>query len=143
MEKLLQDKRKLAAVIAGVVVVISLIILAVSSTSGKDSNNGNNDIKTETPVMMCFISSQDEKAQETATILDELVQEYDNKVKFTIINIDDDPDAVERFSLNALNPTGNPTPTYILLDTTGDFKDLKAGFNDKAALEESIKKVLE
>lgn len=139
MKKLLEDKRKFAAAIAGVVVIISLIILAVTSTTRKN----NSDIKTETPVMMCFISSKDEKAQETSAILDELAQAYDNKVKFTIINIDDDPDAVERFSLNALNPTGNPTPTYILLDTTGDFKDLKIGFNDKAALEESIKKVIE
>lgn len=154
----MKNKKIIIAIAAVVVVAAVAIGVAVGvSKSGNDAKVENNTIdvqkvdengsdsavKTELPVMMCFISDKDDKADETKKILDELQKEYKDKITFTVINTDETPDAVERYSLNVLNPTGNPTPTYIMLDTKGDFKDFKFGFTDKAGLEESIKKVNE
>lgn len=140
MKKLMENKKAVISIAAAAVLIIAAIVIIFATGTNK---NGDDTVKTEKPVMMCFISGTDDKAAETNTALDELQQEYSEKVKFVIINVDEDPDAITRYSLNALNPTGKPTTTYILLDTQGDFKDIKAGYTDKEALKESLKKVTE
>lgn len=100
------------------------------------------EVMTEKPVFMYFVSAKDEKHDETKKILEELQKEYEEKVMFRIMDVDEHPEYVEQFSLNAFNPDGG-TPMLIMLDTKGQFKDLKAGFADKKTLEKSIAKAIE
>lgn len=100
------------------------------------------EVMTEKPVFMYFMSAKDEKHDETKKILEDLQKEYEEKVMFRIMDVDEHPEYVEQFSLNAFNPDGG-TPMLIMLDTKGQFKDLKAGFADKKTLEKSIAKAIE
>jgi thioredoxin-like negative regulator of GroEL len=103
--------------------------------SGSDSTKNQTNAPTRKPTFMYFVSGSDEKAAETSQIIDSLKAKYGDKVEFDIRNIDENPDDAKNFSIAQ-------TPTLYLLDGNGDFKDMKFGFSDQAALEESIGKVL-
>lgn len=140
MNKLMENKKAVVSIAVAAFAVIIAIILMLSMGSGDKEEEI---IRTEKPVLMCFISDEDDRAADTTKIISELQQEYSDRVIFTVTNTTKDPDAIQRYSLNALNPTGKPTPTYILLDIHGDFKDMKFGYTEKDVLVESIKEVIE
>jgi len=154
----MKNKKIIIAIAAVVVVAVVAIGVAVGvSRSGNDAkvenntidvqkvdeNGGESIVKKEMPELMCFISAKDEKADETNKILDELKKDYDGKAQITIVNIDEKPEAVQNYSLNVLNQTGNPTPTYIMIAKNGDFAGIKGGFADKSELGDMIKGTLE
>ncbi len=157
----MKNKKVLIGVIA-IVAVIAVIAAAIAVGSmNKNSGNQNavstsapeagsttvpvkesKEVMTEKPVLMYFVSASDERHDETMKILDELKSEYADKVTFNITDIDEKPEAVEQYSLNILNSTGKATPTLIMLNTKGDFVDIKGGFADKDTLKGSIEKAL-
>ncbi|MCX7715502.1 MAG: hypothetical protein N2171_07220 [Clostridia bacterium] len=88
------------------------------------------------PTFMYFISASDARFAETNAILADLKKKYGDRVNFDIRNIDENPDDKTRYSITV-------TPTLYLMASDGEFKDIKLGFADEAALEQSIKKVID
>lgn len=89
-----------------------------------------------TPTFMYFVSAQDEAYDAEMQTVNELKEQYGDKVNFEITNIDENPEAAENF------PVAGQTPALIMLDTTNNISALEFMMSDKATLEKDIKAAL-
>ncbi len=87
------------------------------------------------PTFMYFYTNAD--TQTVTPIVDELKSEYEKKVNFTLINIDENPEALENFQL----VSGN-TPALIMLNTNNDISKFEFQCTDKDTLKADIEAAL-
>lgn len=100
---------------------LSLVVL-FAAACGKDK---------VTPTFMYFYTNAD---TETVTpVLEELQDEYGKKVTFNLINVDENPEALENFQL----VSGN-TPALIMLNTDNDISKFEFQCSDKETLKADI-----
>lgn len=90
-----------------------------------------------TPTFMYFVSKSDAEHDKTNAMIEELKTEYGDKVRFDIVDIDENPDAKNNF------PVDGQTPVLIMLNTSNDISALEFKCNDKSTLENDIKKAME
>ncbi len=87
------------------------------------------------PTFMYFYTNAD---TETVTpIVDELKDEYGKKVTFNLVNVDENPEALENFQL----VSGN-TPALIMLNTENDISKFEFKCADKDTLKADIEDAL-
>lgn len=104
--------------------VLSLVVLFAAGCGNK--------VK---PTFMYFYTNAD---TETVTpVLDELQKEYGKKVTFNLINVDENPEALENFQL----VSGN-TPALIMLNTNNDISKFEFQCSDKETLKADIDNAL-
>lgn len=87
------------------------------------------------PTFMYFYTNAD---TETVTpIVEELKDEYGKKVTFSLVNVDESPEALENFQL----VSGN-TPALIMLDTENNISKFEFKCTDKDTLKADIEAAL-
>ncbi len=104
----------------------------VSSITGKEFDN--EVLKSSQPVLVCFTASQCEVCFPVCLIVNDLVEEYNKRLKFVRIDADVEPELVERYRILAL-------PSILL------FKDSKPiskliGFHYKTSIRRWLDKYL-
>lgn len=87
---------------------------------------------TYTPTFMYFVSNSDADFDKTNATVEELKKEYDGKVNFNIVNIDENKEAAENF------PVDGNTPMLIMLNTANDISAMSPKCSDKNELTEII-----
>lgn len=83
------------------------------------------------PTFMYFYTNEE---KETVTpIVEELQNDYGKKVTFSLVNVDESPEALENFEL----VKGN-TPALIMLNTDNDISKFEFKCSDKEVLKSDI-----
>lgn len=93
--------------------------------------------KVYTPTFMYFVSKKDSNYDEYSKIIDELKSEYDGRVTFNIVDIDENPEAKQNFPVD--NET---TPVLILTNTKNDISAIEFKCADKDKLKADIEAAL-
>ncbi len=127
--------RKIIAVMAAMVIGIGVLAGCGSSTDTNTADTTETANKV-TPTFMYFVSNSDENFDETNAMIEELKGEYDGKVNFDIVNIDENPEAATNF------PVKDQTPALIMLNTNNDISAMEFKCSDKATLTEDIETAL-
>lgn len=104
--------------------VMSLAVLIASGCGNK--------VK---PTFMYFYTNEEKET--VAPIVDELQKEYEKKVTFSLVNIDENPETLENFEL----VKGN-TPALIMLNADNDISKFEFGCSDKEVLKSDINAAL-
>lgn len=136
----LSKKAKYAILAAAAVVIIAIIAIVVAVTNSRGGSSeggsaGNAQVTEEayyTPVMMYFVSKNDEGYNDYMTMIDELKAEYDGRVTFDIVDVDENPEAKENF------PTEGNTPLFIMNDTTNTITSIRFKCADKELIKGDI-----
>lgn len=131
-------KKKILAL--GCVMVLAASMLAGCGCSNSANTNTNTDepaateqaVERVTPTLMYFISNSDATFDAEKSVIDELQNEYGDKVNFTVINIDEDTEAANNF------PVQGSTPMVIMLNTKNDISAMSPFTSDKDALKTII-----
>ncbi len=124
--------------IISVILAMMLTVPALASCGGNKTDEDGSDVNvTEQqdevmPTFMYFVSNSDADFDAANKVVDELKDEYDGKVNFNIINIDENPDAVNSF------PVQGQTPMLIMLNTSNDISALSPKCSDKEQLKAAI-----
>lgn len=127
--------RKIIAVMAAMVIGIGVLAGCGSNTDTNTADTTETANKV-TPTFMYFVSNSDENFDETNAMIEELKGEYDGKVNFDIVNIDENPEAATNF------PVKDQTPALIMLNTNNDISAMEFKCSDKATLTEDIETAL-
>jgi|GEM_PF-434229 len=137
-----------AAVIAAVVIVAAAVIFAAKGMQKKNTapettaapvqavTETSESEKKYTPTFMYFISKSDAGFDATNGMIEDLKKEYDGRVKFDIINVDDTPEAKENF------PVDQQTPALIMLNTSNNISAIEFKCSDKQVLRQYIEAAL-
>ena len=91
--------------------------------------------KVYVPTFMYFVSNADKDA--VAETLDKLKKEFEGKVTFDIVNVDENPDAKKNF------PVEGNTPMLIMLNTKNDISAFAPKCTGYDELKLQIEKALE
>lgn len=123
-----------------IVTLLTAGMLMVMGLAGCGSKQASEPQQTEkvTPTFMYFVSEKDADFDKTNEMLTQLQEEYADEIKFNIINIDTDTEALKNFPL----VEGN-TPTLIMLNTSNDISAMEFKCSDKTKLEADIKAALQ
>jgi thioredoxin-like negative regulator of GroEL len=112
----------------------------VSTNTSTDTSKTENEVSSEaqkvTPTFMYFISESDTGYEQTNTMLKELQEQYGDRVRFDIVNVDENPDAKKNF------PVDGQTPALIMLNTSNDISALEFQCSDKDTLIKDIENAL-
>ena len=121
-------KKKLTVVLIAVLAMVCML-----AGCGKDAEQESK----VTPTFMYFVSNSDSDFDATQKAVEELQDEYDKKVNFDIINIDENPEATTNF------PVQGNTPMLIMLNTDNDISAMSPQCSDKDKLKAAIDAALE
>jgi thioredoxin 1 len=91
-------------------------------------------LEADTPVLVDFWAEWCAPCKMIAPVLDELSGEYDGKVKFTKVNVDDNPHMAQHYRVR-----GIPT---LLVFSGGEAVDQIVGAQPKAKLKEVLDKAI-
>ena len=91
---------------------------------------------TPQATFMYFVSGSDSGFEETNAMLEELKDEYKKKIKFDVVNIDENPEATENF------PVSGNTPALIMLDENNDISAIEFKCNNKEKLVKDIENAI-
>lgn len=127
----MSKKKMIALLTAGVIAVMGL------TGCTKTADEPEQQAEKVTPTFMYFISEKDADFEKTNEMIAELQEKYADEVKFNIINIDTDTEALKNFPL----VDGN-TPSLIMLNTSNDISAMEFKCSDKGKLEDDIKAAL-
>ena len=122
----MNKKRLIAVLTAGAILVAGL------------AGCGTKKAEKVTPTFMYFISEKDADFEKTNEMLEELQNQYSDDIKFDIVNVDANAEALQNFPL----VDGN-TPALIMLNTSNDISAMEFKCSDKDKLENDIKAALE
>lgn len=128
----MSKKKIIAALMAGMLAVMGLAGCGDKQTSEPQQ------AEKVTPTFMYFVSEKDADFDVTNEMLAELQDKYADEIKFNIINIDTDTEALKNFPL----VDGN-TPSLIMLNTSNDISAMEFKCSDKSKLEADIKNALQ
>ncbi len=91
--------------------------------------------KTVKPTFMYFYTNAE--AETVNPIVEELKDEYGKKVDFNLVNVDENPEALNNFEI----VSGN-TPALIMLNTNNDISKFEFQCTDKETLKADIEAAL-
>lgn len=142
------EKKKIisaVAVVAVIAAVVIIILAAKSSNNAAEAPSETEPVQTQavednkvyTPTFMYFVSYGDSGFETTEKMIDELKKEYDGRVNFKIINLDDAPEAKENY------PVDQQTPALIMLNTHNDISAIEFKCSDKQKLTQYIESALQ
>ena len=89
------------------------------------------------PTFMYFVANADDNFDATNTMYTELENEYKDKINFQLVNVDENPEALENFSL-----VKDQTPALIMLDTSNNISAIEFKCSDKDKLKTDIDNAL-
>ena len=117
-------------------------VMAVGMIAGCGSTNNSGTAQTEstekvTPTFMYFVANADDNFDATNTMYTELENEYKDKINFQLVNVDENPEALENFSL-----VKDQTPALIMLDTSNNISAIEFKCSDKDKLKTDIDNAL-
>lgn len=130
----MNKKRIIAVLTAG---VLAMGMLAGCGADKQAETPAATEQAKVTPTFMYFVSNSDADFDSTQATIDELQEEYADKVNFNIINIDENTEAASNF------PVQGNTPMLIMLNTSNDISAMSPKTSDKAELKEAIDAALE
>jgi thioredoxin 1 len=127
------DKDTLIRAIAvGLIVLIAVgIFIYKNRTSPRESLELNQQLVQDLPTLLELSSTTCPPCREMIPILEQLKKEYDGRVNIKIIDIDQQPDEVQKYSIRVI-------PTQILLDADGKEIGRHEGFIPKEELIKAI-----
>ena len=133
------SKKKIIALAMSAVMAVGMI---AGCRSTKDSGTDNKLPKTEstekvTPTFMYFVANADDNFDATNTMYTELENEYKDKINFQLVNVDENPEALENFSL-----VKDQTPALIMFDTSNNISAIEFKCSDKDKLKTDIDNAL-
>ena len=138
----MSNKKKIIIVI--VIVLLSVLALTISTlkknssqselpeTSVSQNTVPSKDVKAK---FMYYVSEADQNKEEALKAVDEIKDEYKDKVEFVVINIDKEPEKVYGFALP------DETPKLVLIGVNNEFA-MKNNCADKKILKQELEKVL-
>ena len=131
------SKKKIIALAMSAVMAVGMIAVCVST-----NNSGTDTAQTEstekvTPTFMYFVANADDNFDATNTMYTELENEYKDKINFQLVNVDENPEALENFSL-----VKDQTPALIMLDTSNNISAIEFKCSDKDKLKTDIDNAL-
>ena len=131
------SKKKIIALAMSAVMAVGMI-----AGCGSTNNSGTGTAQTEstekvTPTFMYFVANADDNFDATNTMYTELENEYKDKINFQRVNVDENPEALENFSL-----VKDQTPALIMLDTSNNISAIEFKCSDKDKLKTDIDNAL-
>lgn len=140
----MNKKTKITVIAAAAVIVLAAIIIFAAKFAQKKETAEPTDVQTHTtedtkvytPTFMYFVSNNDTGFDATSNMIEELKKEYDGRVNFEIINVDDVPEAKENF------PVDQHTPALIMLNSKNDISAIEFKCSDKQKLRQYIESAL-
>ena len=131
------SKKKIIALAMSAVMAVGMI-----AGCGSTTNSGTDTAQTEstekvTPTFMYFVANADDNFDATNTMYTELENEYKDKINFQLVNVDENPEALENFSL-----VKDQTPALIMLDTSNNISAIEFKCSDKDKLKTDIDNAL-
>lgn len=131
------SKKKIIALAMSAVMAVGMI-----AGCGSINNSGTDTAQTEstekvTPTFMYFVANADDNFDATNTMYTELENEYKDKINFQLVNVDENPEALENFSL-----VKDQTPALIMLDTSNNISAIEFKCSDKDKLKTDIDNAL-
>lgn len=131
------SKKKIIALAMSAVMAVGMI-----AGCGSTNNSGTYTAQTEstekvTPTFMYFVANADDNFDATNTMYTELENEYKDKINFQLVNVDENPEALENFSL-----VKDQTPALIMLDTSNNISAIEFKCSDKDKLKTDIDNAL-
>lgn len=159
----------LVGIIVGVVAIVAVV--AAINLGGEDNNKKGNDesefidsavVKTltpqnnggedntpatqkpkVTPTFMYFVAKSDPEYDTAISVAKELEAQYGDKVKFEVLDVDENPELKQKYSINQEGVTFMQTPTLIMLDVDNDISFIgESKVTDKETLKGAIDKAL-
>lgn len=128
------NKKRLIAL----AMALTLAVAGLAGCKGKDTADVQQTQEKVTPTFMYFVSAKDADYEKTNEMIGELQEKYADDIKFNIIDVDTDTEALKNFSL----VDGN-TPALIMLNTSNDISAMEFKCSDKSKLEDDIKNALQ
>ena len=131
------SKKKIIALAMSAVMAVGMI-----AGCGSTNNSGTDTAQTKstekvTPTFMYFVANADDNFDATNTMYTELENEYKDKINFQLVNVDENPEALENFSL-----VKDQTPALIMLDTSNNISAIEFKCSDKDKLKTDIDNAL-
>lgn len=131
------SKKKIIALAMSAVMAVGMI-----AGCGSTNNSGTDTAQREstekvTPTFMYFVANADDNFDATNTMYTELENEYKDKINFQLVNVDENPEALENFSL-----VKDQTPALIMLDTSNNISAIEFKCSDKDKLKTDIDNAL-
>lgn len=127
------SKKKIVALAMATVMAVGMIA-GCGSTKNSDTDTAQTESTEKvTPTFMYFVANADENFDATNTMYTELENEYKDDINFQLINVDENPEALENFSL-----VKDQTPALIMLDTSNNISAIEFKCSDKDKLKSDI-----
>lgn len=131
------SKKKIIALAMSAVMAVGMIA-GCGSTKDSDTDTAQTESTEKvTPTFMYFVANADDNFDATNTMYTELENEYKDKINFQLVNVDENPEALENFSL-----VKDQTPALIMLDTSNNISAIEFKCSDKDKLKTDIDNAL-
>lgn len=133
------SKKKIIALAMSAVMAVGMIAgCGSTNNSGTDTDTAQTESTEKvTPTFMYFVANADDNFDATNTMYTELENEYKDKINFQLVNVDENPEALENFSL-----VKDQTPALIMLDTSNNISAIEFKCSDKDKLKTDIDNAL-
>lgn len=129
------SKKKIIALAMSAIMAVGMIAgCGSTNNSGTDTDTAQTESTEKvTPTFMYFVANADDNFDATNTMYTELENEYKDKINFQLVNVDENPEALENFSL-----VKDQTPALIMLDTSNNISAIEFKCSDKDKLKSDI-----
>ena len=127
------SKKKIVALAMSAVMAVGLIAGCGSTNNSSTDTAQIESTEKVTPTFMYFVANADDNFDATNTMYTELENEYKDKINFQLVNVDENPEALENFSL-----VKDQTPALIMLDTSNNISAIEFKCSDKDKLKSDI-----
>ena len=130
---MMMSKKKIVALAMSAVMAVGLIAGCGSTNNSSTDTAQIESTEKVTPTFMYFVANADDNFDATNTMYTELENEYKDKINFQLVNVDENPEALENFSL-----VKDQTPALIMLDTSNNISAIEFKCSDKDKLKSDI-----
>lgn len=127
------SKKKIVALAMAAVMAVGMVTGCGSTKDSSTDTAQTESTEKVTPTFMYFVANSDENFDATNTMYTELENEYKDDINFQLINVDENPEALENFSL-----VKDQTPALIMLDTSNNISAIEFKCSDKDKLKTDI-----
>ena len=131
------SKKKIIALAMSAVMAVGMIAGCGSTKDSCTDTAQTESTEKVTPTFMYFVANADDNFDATNTMYTELENEYKDKINFQLVNVDENPEALENFSL-----VKDQTPALIMLDTSNNISAIEFKCSDKDKLKTDIDNAL-
>lgn len=129
----MMSKKKIIALAMAAVMAVGMVAGCGSTKDSSTDTAQTESTEKVTPTFMYFVANADENFDATNTMYTELEDEYKDDINFQLINVDENPEALENFSL-----VKDQTPALIMLDTSNNISAIEFKCSDKDKLKTDI-----